>query len=98
MPYLVLRGWARPWARDFLIRWVPLLLASLLVVWMIGHNGRVTDPNETSGDPAIYHHTLASLIAAFGRLPLEFLSLNGETFDARHIVAGTLVRLLFFIG
>src|SRR5262249_8330227 len=65
---------------------------------MIGHNGRVTDPNEANGDPAIYHHTLGSLIAAFGRLPLEFLSLNGAEFDARHIVPGTLVRLLFFIG
>ena len=85
-------------ARSHLIWWAPPILASLLVMAMIGGNHRASFPMLPDGDPGLYHHTLASLKAALIRLPQELAALDGETFDRPNFVRGIGARLLFFMG
>jgi hypothetical protein len=95
---LILQARVHGYSQHSMAYWLPPLLASLLVIGMIADNGRVTDPKVTGGDLAIYHQTFASFSAALARWPLEFMSLDGETFDRPHLVRGVLAKLLFFIG
>ena len=85
-------------ARSHSIWWAPPVVASLVVMAMIGGNHRASFPMLPGGDPGLYHHTLASLEAALIRLPQEFAALDGETFDRANFVRGICAKLLFFMG
>jgi hypothetical protein len=94
VPYLMIRdGRSR-----ILMNWTAPVLASLFVVWLINTNNRPSYPMLPTGDTAIYHHAIASFRAAVMRFPLEFMALDGETFDRLHLVHGVAAKLLFFIG
>lgn len=84
--------------RGYLAVWIPPLLASLLVIGMVVSNNRASTSAFAMGYDAIYHHTFASLAAALTRFVPEFVSWDGETFDARHLIRGAVVKLLFFVG
>ena len=77
-------------------RWIPPIAAGLLVVAFSLSNQRAVDPMFPDGDPAVYHHTVASLIAAAVQLPWELLSPGGEPSD--QLGLGIIVRTLFFAG
>lgn len=77
-------------------RWLPPIAAGMLVVAFSLFNHRTADPIFPDGDPAVYHHTLASLQASAVRLPLELFSPAGE--PSGHFVLGLIVRALFFAG
>jgi hypothetical protein len=81
-----------------LLQWGPPIVAAILVVLVSMGNARTVDPMFATGDAAVYHNTLSSLRASAARLPAEFLSLDGVTFDSGHFALGALVRILFFAG
>ena len=77
-------------------RWLPPIAAGMVVVTLSLFNHRTAEPIFPDGDPAIYHHTLASFRASAVRLPLELFSPAGEPSD--HLVRGVIIRALFFAG
>jgi hypothetical protein len=93
---LVLADRGRPAGRW--LCWAVPVIASVPVMLAMTINIRAHDPMPANGDPAFYHHLLPSLFAAAQQFVPEFLSVDGETFDASSLVTGTFVRLLFVAG
>jgi hypothetical protein len=81
-----------------LVWWGVPVVASLIVMAMIVDNHRAMFPMMEGGDPGLYHHPFASLIAAVKLLPQEFLAMDGEPIGRPGFVRGAVVKVLFFVG
>ena len=94
---LLWRNPVRQAGKTVLLYWLPPIAATLLVLWLL-HSQRLGDAMLPNGNPALFHHSLASLRAAMRRFLPEVVASDGATFDARHIGMGILAKLAFYLG